>query len=98
MDALRVELSQTSHRGVALTGRERARILRGLSDDERQTFRCLEADGLVSGRMTGCGKHANVWRDFDVSGHALVARALEVEPLGDGVALVPGDIPLGLLH
>ena len=52
----------------------------------------------MAGRVTRRREQSDARRDLDVTAHAFVARALEIEPLGDRVALVPRDIPLGPLH
>src|SRR5207245_7418307 len=66
---------------------ERARVLRGLSDDEHEAVVGTDHDGLMSRGVTGRREHAHARRDLAVAFDELVARTRELEPLDERLAL-----------
>src|SRR6267378_4548938 len=98
MDAVSIQRPQPLDARVGLAGRERTRVLRGLTHDQDEPIARAHRPGLVAGRVPGRRQHAHAVDDLAIAVHGLITRAGEVDPIADRVALVSAGLELGALY
>ncbi len=97
MDAVGVQLAEALNAGVCWSGRERARVLRRLTDDEDQPVAGPDRHRLVPRGVARRREDAYSFNDFAIALDGFVARVGEVDPFDDRVSLTQGEVELALL-